>query len=210
MALTGPEVAHRAQSVRVAGRDVLVYSAANADEVMDRAIERNEPAPYGAVVWSSAWALAYRLEGFAGPGPIVDVGAGCGLFSLAAAACGHEVIALDICPVSRALLRAAAADQGLVVDVREFDITGDAPLPPGQLYTFADVLYEQAMVGPVGRRIAEAVMNGTVWVAEPDRTFRALFDDDLRARGLATAPTRVAVPHGDDAGTVLVYTWERA
>lgn len=171
------------------------------DTLLERAIDEGAPPPYGAVLWASGVAVARALlerplEGRT----VVDVGAGVGLCSLAAAAAGARAIALDHDAVARALLEQAAAQQGLAVEVRDFDLYGTEPLPPGELVVFADLLYETPLARATARRVLEALARGSdVLVGDPQRIGREDLLRDLAAGGVEAtfAPTLVEIP-GDD------------
>jgi SAM-dependent methyltransferase len=68
-----------------------------------------------------AWATA--LGGLLPPAParVLDVGAGTGFLSLAAARMGHEVTALDLAPAMLEMLHRKADDAGLAVELVEGD-----------------------------------------------------------------------------------------
>lgn len=100
--------------------------------------------------WNEAWATAGAdskwarpeaevMEHAAGLAPgarILDLGAGIGRHALALARMGHRVSAIDAAPQSVAAIGAAAAAEGLSVDVREGRMT-DLP--------FADASFDHVL-----------------------------------------------------------------
>lgn len=168
----------RERELRAGPVRVRFFEVLDVDEVLEAAIERSERPPYGAVPWASGIAAARVLAeaGVAGR-TVVDVGAGCGVVSLTAAGLGARVSALDVDPLARSLLEAAATEQGLVVDVQAFDLLGTAPLPEGDLFVFADLLYEGPLAEATARRVLEAWARGSdVLVADPGRAGRETFE----------------------------------
>jgi predicted nicotinamide N-methyase len=202
----------RSQTLALRGGDVHVLEVADVDAVLDRATAEGGVAPYGVVLWASGVALAEAVVSRPLQGRrVVDVGAGVGAASLAAAARGARVIALDHDPTALKLLSRAAAEHGLDVDARAFDLYEDVPLPDADLYLFADLLYEPELAVRCGERVLECAARGAeVLLADPDRASRGAFlaclaDGGLDARFVDTwarvptdsKPTRVGVLHLD-------------
>lgn len=103
----------------------------------------------GAHVWNAGIALAKYitladdLELAAGR-MTLELGAGCGLVSIVAAACGAAVIATDKGPALDTLRRNCAAASGTIqVETLEF---GQRPSFPATLVLASDVLYECASI----------------------------------------------------------------
>lgn len=185
-ALRGQRVQRR--EVKAAERTLHYYEMLDIDPLLEGAIERGERPPYGAVPWSSAFAVARDLTTRdLGGRRVVDAGAGCGVVSLVAAALGAQVCALEVDPIARALLARAAGEQALSIDVRDFDLEGNEALPLADLFVFADVLYERPLALAIARRAVQALRAGAaVIVGDPGRggreTFQlAMMDEEVDA-----------------------------
>ena len=111
---------------------------------------------------------------------VCDVGCGTGLCSLAAAASGANVVALDVEPTALALTSAAAEAQGLGerVETREFDVLSDAPLPcTPDLLIASDCFVTPPLARALAARARAAHNAGaTVLLIDPRRPTRDDFD----------------------------------
>jgi len=198
----------RERIAAIAGHELRYLEAQDVDRAIDAAIASGGPAPYGAVLWTSGFALAEGLLGLGLAGQtVVDLGAGCGLVSLAAATVGAHVIALEIDPVARTLLAEAARRQQLDIEVRAFDLCSTTPLPPADLLICADLLYEKPLAEATARRAFEAWVAGAeIWVGDPARIGRSAFERGLAERGLKPTwhTTEVRLPGERDIQTVEV------
>jgi len=150
----------------------------SADELIDEeAFDADEFLPYWAELWPSGVDLARHVAGLDLAGAhVVELGAGLGLPSLAAALGGADVLATDWADDAVRLLRENAARNGIALRVER--IRWDDPEPllreaPWDLVLCADVLYEQ--------RNAEQLLDllprlgGEVLMAEPGRPFARSF-----------------------------------
>ena len=171
----------------VAGVELDLVEVSDVDALLEDAIERGGIAPYGAVLWSSGVVVAARcaardLRGLR----VLELGAGTGIVSLLCSKRGAHVHATDVDEVALALVRAAAAGQGLTLETSAFDILGPASLPPADVVVAADLLYEPALAAALARRVIEALARGSACiVGDPGRTFRAGFERALTLAGLA-------------------------
>ena len=107
---------------------------------------------------------------------VVELGAGLGLPSLAAALRGADVLATDWADDAVALLRDNAARNGIVL--RAEPVRWDEPAPlledaPWDLVLLADVLYEQRNADRLLELLPQ--LGGDVLVADPGRPFAAGF-----------------------------------
>ena len=128
--------------------ELALLRPAHPDALLDEdAFAHDEFLPYWAELWPAGTALARalpaRLDGLS----VVELGCGLGVPSLAAAACGADVLAIDWAPDAIALLRRNAERNGValraqVADWRAFEGSFDLVLA-------ADVLYEHRNVAPL-------------------------------------------------------------
>lgn len=189
----------RVRTFSAAGQRVEYFEVSDVDVALERAIETGGLAPYGAVPWASAFLFAERLAHLSLSGKtIVDVGAGCGVVSLMASKLGARVIALEIDALARSLLVRAATRQSLDVEVRDFDVGSDEPLPEGDLYIFADLLYEEELADLAAERVIEVCeQRRNVWVGDPKRTGRHTFQKRLLARAHPCEFREISMPVPD-------------
>jgi len=174
-----------------ASQEILVNAA------LDLASQGADEDPYGTVLWPAAQVVAQALAGLELEGArVLELGAGTGLCSLAAAACGAEVLATDYREEPLELLRDAAVlnkqtlQRELRVSTRLFDLQGDEPLPliPHVLVA-ADLLYFKRTSSALARRCIEALAGGARYVLVGDcgRPGQGTFIDELLNAGVREA-----------------------
>lgn len=179
-------------------------------EAAERLAGRHLPAPFWAYPWAGGVALARALldrpQWVAGK-RVLDVGAGGGVASFAAARAGAaEVVANDVDPWAIATLRLAAARQGLAVTPLLADLTAE----PRRVEAFdvvlcGDLAYERRRAAPQRALLARARTAGArVLVADAERAY---FD----ATGLEPIlELEVVVPkdlEGVERRVARVYEW---
>lgn len=99
-----------------------------------------EAPPYWAFAWPAGAWLSRWLPSVAPQGPIVDLGCGSGLLSIALRLAGRDVWAVDSDPEARLATRVNAELNGV-----EFPVLADlAEAPPAELLVLADFLYDPA------------------------------------------------------------------
>jgi predicted nicotinamide N-methyase len=173
------------EQIALAGRELTLLRPPSADELIDeKAFADDEFLPYWAELWPSGVALARAVAGLELRGVrVVELGAGLGLPSLAAALRGADVLATDWADEAVELLRTNAQANRIVL--RAERVRWDAPEPllreaPWPLVLGADLLYE--------RRNAEQLLEllpqlgGDVLLAEPGRPFAGGFFERARKR----------------------------
>jgi predicted nicotinamide N-methyase len=110
-----------------------------------------EGPPYWGYAWAGGLALARHVAaqpGLAAGREAVDLGAGGGVVTLAAARAGARVLAAETDPMGRAALRANLALNGLRARVTGRDLTAGPGLG-GRLILAGDVFYEPALAARV-------------------------------------------------------------
>jgi predicted nicotinamide N-methyase len=176
------------EKVELAGRELTIRRPPSADALIDEeAFADDEFLPYWAELWPSGVALARVVAALDLTGKrVVELGAGLGLPSLAAALAGAEVLATDWAEDAVALLRENAAGNALRLRVER--VRWDEPGPlladaPWDVVLGADLLYE--------RRNADQLLDllpmlgGEILLAEPGRPFAAMFLERWRVEQVA-------------------------
>ena len=136
------------EEVEVGGRRLRLLRPPQADELIDEAaFDEDEFLPYWAELWPSGVALAQAVARLELRGTrVVELGAGLGLPSLAAALGGAEVVATDWAAEAVELLERNAGRNGIAL--RGAYVRWDEPEPllaeaPWGLVLGADLLYER-------------------------------------------------------------------
>lgn len=144
----------------------------------------DERLPYWATLWPAAKALALQIIAAPPEGPMLELGAGLGLVSVAAAVAGIEVTATDYEADSLAFIARNAALNQVSVATQLWDWRAtDAPALHRTVVA-ADVLYEQRNVDPVMSAIDRVLApGGTAIIADPGRPHVSDFGRALIARG---------------------------
>jgi predicted nicotinamide N-methyase len=166
------------EHVELGGRRLTLLRPGSADELIDEdAFDEDEFLPYWAELWPSGLALARIVVGLDLAGRrVLELGAGLGLPSLAAALRGADVLATDWADDAVELLRANAARNGIAL--RAERIRWDEPQPllggaPWDLVLCADVLYEQRNADLLLDLLPR--LGGDVLMADPGRPFAPAF-----------------------------------
>jgi predicted nicotinamide N-methyase len=157
----------------VAGRTLTLLRPPSAEELIDeQAFAVEEFLPYWAELWPSGVVLAERVATCDVRGlRVLELGAGLGLPSLAAALGGADVLATDWAEDAVALLRANAERNH--VRLRAELVRWDEPERFGtgwDLVLAADLLYEQRNADQL-RRLLPQLGAGEILLAEPGRPF---------------------------------------
>lgn len=175
--------------------------------------------PYGVVLWPAAQATAGALvehsaaadcQALFGRGRrFLELGAGTGLCSLAAASLGCVTLATDYRPEPLQLLEdvieANSERLALPLDISTqiFDICGDESLPRADVMAAADVLYFRETGRALARRCVEALESGfqLILVGDCGRPGRGAFLEELIAQGVRPESARFNDVPGWSAGT---------
>jgi predicted nicotinamide N-methyase len=164
---------HVEETYELAGRTLTLLRPPSAEELIDEAaFAVDEFLPYWAELWPSGVALAEHVAARDLRGHrVVELGAGLGLPSLAAALRGADVLATDWAEDAVALLAANAARNGIALTAEV--ARWDEPERFGtgwDLVLAADVLYEQRNADQLLDLLPRLDAREIV-VAEPGRPF---------------------------------------
>jgi predicted nicotinamide N-methyase len=168
------------ERVELAGRELTLLRPPAADELIDEeAFADDEFLPYWAELWPSGVALARAVEALELRGVrVLELGAGLGLPSLAAALGGADVLATDWADDAVELLRTNALRNRIALRVER--VRWDAPEPllreaRWPLVLGADLLYEQRNAEQLLELLPR--LGANVLLAEPGRPFaRGFFE----------------------------------
>ncbi len=168
--------------VRVGDRDVNVLRPRSAEDLIsDSDFERDERLPYWAELWPSSTVLANFIVADARPkGPLIELGAGVGLVSIAAAIAGYDVTATDYYEDALAFARANSyrnLGYEVATSLLDWRSVPDA-IPRFDTVLASDVLYE-SRYAPLVAGVIERLLSsrGTAYVADPGRVATSAFVD---------------------------------
>jgi predicted nicotinamide N-methyase len=162
------------ETFELAGRSLTLMRPASADELIDEAaFDEEEFLPYWAELWASGTVLARAVGGLdLGGVRVLELGAGLGLPSLAAALRGADVLATDWADDAIELLRLNAARN--LIPLRAERVRWDDPEllvreAPWPLVLGADLLYEQRNADQLLELLPR--LGADVMLADPGRPF---------------------------------------
>lgn len=187
------------ETVELAGRELTLVRPASADELIDEAaFDEEEFLPYWAELWPSGVALARAVGELALRGSrVLELGAGLGLPSLAAALRGADVLATDWAEDAVELLRLNAGRNrvGLRAERARWDeptaLIGEAPWA---LVLGADLLYERRNADQLLELLPR--LSSEVLLADPGRPFAKGFLERASATWRVETMPSPELPHG--------------
>jgi len=197
--------------VVIGDRTINVIRPRSAEDLISEAdFERDERLPYWAELWPSSTVLASFVMGDRRPrGRAIELGAGIGIVSIAAALAGHEVVATDYYEDALLFARANAwRNLGREIETALVDWRAiPATLPRFDVVLASDVLYESRYAPLVASTIDRFLApRGVAYVADPGRVAANAFVDACReiSLGVNTAATRPYLA-GKVRQTITVY-----
>lgn len=186
--------------VALGGHVVNVIRPRSAEDLIDESdFARDERLPYWAELWPSSTVLAAFVLAEAAvtiPGPArgethaIELGAGIGLVSIAAAMAGYHITATDYYDDALDFTRANAyRNLGREIATLALDWRSIPPsLPRFELVLASDVLYESRYAPLVASTIDRCMApSGVAYVADPGRVAVGAFADACAELGLVTS-----------------------
>ena len=181
----------------LAGRELVLLRPPSADALIDEdAFDEDEFLPYWAELWPSGVALARAVAALdLDSVRVLELGAGLGLPSLAAALRGADVLATDWAEEAVALLRENAERNGIALRVER--VRWDDPTPllreaPWQLVLAADLLYERRNAAQLLGLLP--ALGGEVLLADPGRPFARAFLEQCEVEPVSDGVFRLRLP----------------
>lgn len=169
----------------------------SAEDLIDEAaFERDERLPYWAELWPSSTVLAtFVVSEMVRRGTVIELGAGVGLVSIAAALAGSTVLATDYYADALQFTRANSyRNTGREIATKLVDWRAIPPsLPCFDVVLASDVLYESRYAPLVAGVIDRVLLSdGVAYVADPGRVASGAFVEACEERGLGvtTVATR--------------------
>lgn len=173
-------------------------------EAMELIYEQNfdaeeEYPPYWAELWPSGIELAYAISAreLAGA-PVLELGCGLGLPSIAASLAGGRVLATDRSPDATAFTAANARRSRAILEtaVCSWDEPGTMlDRGPWSIVLASDVLYGQRNVTELLDLLPRLVDDsGEVWIADPGRPLAADFLEAAREAWHTVSTTATRIP----------------
>ena len=195
------------ETVALDGHEIVIERPRNSEALLDEdAFEHEEFLPYWAELWPSSRALARRVLGRSLRGqPVLELGCGLGLPSIAAALAGGRVLATDWSPESIAYTTANARHNDVEIETaicswaEPGEVVGRGPW---SLVLASDVLYERRNVDQLLGLLPSLVTSGEIWIADPGRATADRFVERARAEWELDS-----VPEG--AGPVTIHRLRR-
>lgn len=201
--------------VRVGDRAINILRPRSADDLISESdFDRDERLPYWAELWPSSTILANFIVADVRPrGSLIELGAGIGLVSIAAAIAGHDVTASDYYEDALAFARANSfRNLGYEITTALVDWRDVSPqMPRFDTVLASDVLYESRyaplVAGVIDRLLAA---DGTAYVADPGRVAAVAFTDACAERRLDIR-SRASSPYlaGTIRQSITVYEIRR-
>jgi predicted nicotinamide N-methyase len=187
------------ETVELAGHSLTIVRPASADELIDEeAFDEEEFLPYWAELWPSGIALAGAVGELDLRGSrVLELGAGLGLPSLAAALRGGEVLATDWAKDAVDLLRVNAARNHVALGVEHVRWDNPEPLlaqAPWPLVLGADLLYERRNADQLLELLPR--LGADVLLAEPGRPFARGFLERASASWDVETTPSAELQHG--------------
>ena len=206
------EVAHRFGESDFAFLSVL-DSYALLDRIDPAAFVKDEQMPYWAEIWPAAVTLSRQImeSGELAGKSVLELGAGVGMASIAAAKSGARVLCTDYSAEALRFVAWNAMRNRVALDTARLDwrlVKGDEKF---DVIIAADVLYERVNLLPIVTAIdALLAPGGAAFIADPRRRLAEQFLELVHENGFRIAETRMFDADGDQTVAVTIYKLERA
>lgn len=174
---------------------------------------KDEQMPYWAEIWPAAVTLSRQIveTGELAGKLVLELGAGVGMASIAAAKSGARVLCTDYSIEAQKFMAYNAMKNRVPLDTCRLDwrlVKGDEKF---DAVIAADVLYERVNLLPIVTAIdALLAPGGAAYIADPRRRLADQFLELVQENGFRIAETRMFDAEGDQTVAVTIYKLQRA
>lgn len=182
------------------------------DRISPEEFLKDEQMPYWAEIWPAAVTLSRELmvTGELSGKSVLELGAGVGMASIAAARSGARVLATDYSTEALRFIAYNAMRNGVSLDTCRLDwrmIMGNEKF---DAVIAADVLYERVNLLPIVTALDTLLTpGGAAYIADPRRRLADQFLELVHENGFRVAETRMFDAEGDQTVAVTLYKLER-
>lgn len=198
------------------GSDFCFLSVRDSYALLDRISHekflKDEQMPYWAEVWPAALAFAqYIMEsGELAGRSVIELGAGLGVASIAAARSGARVLVTDYSTAALKFVAYNALRNRVALDTCRLDWRMVKGSEKFDAVIAADVLYERVNLLPIVMAIdALLTERGAAWIADPRRRLAKQFLELVQENGFRISEQHMLEAEGDQAVGVTIYKLER-
>lgn len=183
------------------------------DRISPEEFLKDEQMPYWAEIWPAAVTLSRQLmeRGELAGKSVIELGAGVGMASIAAAKSGARVLCTDYSTEALKFAAYNALRNRVALDTCRLDwrmVKGDEKF---DAVIAADVLYERVNLLPIVTAIdALLAEGGSAYIADPRRRLADQFIELVAENGFRISETRMYDAEGDQTVAVTIYRLERS
>ncbi len=199
-------------SYRIAERDFSFVSVRDSYALLDRIspedFVKDEQMPYWAEIWPAAVTLAeFIVEELDVEGKeIIEIGAGVGLASVAAATMGADVLSTDYSREALRFIRLNALKNNVTLNVEQLDWRCIRSKDRFDMLFAADVLYERVNLLPIVHAVDKLVRpNGCAYIADPRRRLAEQFLDLAFENGFSVTCHAKSFSKGKQVIPINIY-----
>lgn len=182
------------------------------DRIDPREFLKDEQMPYWAEIWPSAVTLSSWISEELKPAGkrAVEIGAGVGLVSVAAACAGARVLATDYSSEALRFIRYNAMNNGVTLDCARLDWRNVQCQERFDYLFAADVLYERVNLLPIANAIDKLLEpGGKAVIADPRRSLAEQFLGIASENGFTVSSFTGKNERGSKAVPVNIHVLER-
>lgn len=182
------------------------------DRIDPAAFVKDEQMPYWAEIWPAAVTLSRQIveTGELAGKSVLELGAGVGMASIAAARSGARVLCTDYSTEALRFVAYNAMKNRVPLDTARLDWRMVKGAEKFDAVIAADVLYERVNLLPIVTAIdALLAPGGAAYIADPRRRLADQFLELVHENGFEVAETRMFDAEGDQTVAVTIYKLQR-